>query len=383
LDLMEYKAKELYCKYQIPTTEGVVIENLEELLPSKVEGLAFPVVAKAQVQVGGRGKAGGVKFAENWTELKEVSKSILGMDIKGHIVKKLLITEKAEVGKECYLSIILDRLTKGPMIIFSSEGGIDIEETARTFPDKVLKIPVDPLIGIRDYMARYLLSKSGLDMELIEQLFDLLNKLYTMFCEVDCMLAEINPLCISKDQRIIALDGKVSVDDSALYRQPDILEFRDSLQENELVLEARKFNFLYIPCEAEGNIAVLSNGSGMLMSCIDLISKQGMAVGAVLDLGGGATAEKIKEAIRIILSNTKIRALFINIFGGITRCDEVASGVKLAMEAYAQEKLMIVRFEGTNKGEGLEILKSIKGSVIFVDGLREGVKELYGRREQL
>jgi len=197
------------------------------------------------------------------------------------------------------------------------------------------------------------------------------------------MLAEINPLCISKDQRIIALDGKVSVDDSALYRQPDILEFRDSLQENELVLEARKFNFLYIPCEAEGNIAVLSNGSGMLMSCIDLISKQGMAVGAVLDLGGGATAEKIKEAIRIILSNTKIRALFINIFGGITRCDEVASGVKLAMEAYAQEKLMIVRFEGTNKGEGLEILKSIKGSVIFVDGLREGVKELYGRREQL
>lgn len=382
MDLMEYKARELYYKYQVPAMKGIVIDNPEEL-PAKVDDLTFPVVVKAQVQVGGRGKAGGVKFAENMAELKNVSKSIIGMNIKGHMVKKLLIVEKAEVVKECYLSIMLDRLTKGPMIIFSAMGGIDIEEIARTTPDRVHKISIDPFIGIKDYMPRYLLSKSGLDMELFDQLFNLLKKLYAMFCENDCMLVEVNPLGISRENRLIALDGKVSVDTSALYRQPDILKFRDSLQENELILEARKFGFLYIPCDAEGNIAVMSNGSGMLMSCIDLISKQGMTVGAVLDLGGGATAERIKEAIRILLLNKKIKALFINIFGGITRCDEVACGIKLAMEGNAQEKMMIVRLEGTNKVKGLEILESIKGNVISVDGLREGVKELYERREQL
>ena len=322
MDLMEYKAKELFDKYEIPTQKGIVIEDVSDLA-SKALNLTFPLVAKAQVQIGGRGKAGGIKFASNTDELLEVSKSILGMDIKGHIVKKLLIVEKAEVSKELYLSIMLDRLSKKPMIIFSSEGGVDIEEVARLTPEKVMKVSIDPLIGIKDYIIRYLISKSGLNNSLYEQMFDIVKKLYTLFCEYDCMLTEINPLVITAENKILALDGKVSIDDNALSRQPDILEFRDSLTEDELVLEARKFNFLYIPCEVDGNIAVMSNGSGMIMSCIDLISKQGMKVGVGFDLGGGATAERIAEAVRIVLSNKNIKALFITIFGGITRCDEV------------------------------------------------------------
>ena len=382
MDLMEYKAKELYVKYQIPSTKGAGIDSLEEL-PEKTKDLKFPLVAKAQVQTGGRGKAGGIKFAQNVRELADASKSILGMDIKGHTVKKLLITEKAEVEKEFYLSIMLDRSSKGPVIIFSPEGGVDIEAVAEKSPEKIIKVNVNPLVGVKDYTARYILSKSGSDMALFDHLFDLLQKLYKMFIEYDCTLVEINPLCLLGDGALTALDGKISIDDSALYKYPDLLEFRDSIEENELILEARKFRFLYIPCEPEGDIAVMSNGSGMLMSCIDMISKNGMTVGAVLDLGGGATAERIKEAIRILFMNKKIKALFINIFGGITRCDEVALGVKLAMEMYVPDKMLIVRFEGTNKQQGLEVLESIKGNVNFVDGLSEGVKALGERMGKL
>lgn len=380
MDLMEYKAKELFDKYEIPTMNGIVIDDVSDLA-SKSFALNFPLVAKAQVQVGGRGKAGGIQFANNALELLEVSKSILGMDIKGHIVKKLLIVEKAEVGKELYLSIILDRLSKGPMIIFSSEGGVDIEEVARQTPEKVLKVSIDPFIGIQDYIIRYLMSKGGLDNALYDQMFHIVKKLYTLFCEYDCMLTEINPLVITEQNKIFALDGKVSVDDNALSRQPDILEFRDSLIEDVLVVEARKFKFLYIPCESEGNIAVMSNGSGMIMSCIDLISKQGMKVGVGFDLGGGATSEKIAEAVQIVLSNKNIKALFISIFGGITRCDEVAAGLKIAMEKQSQDKILVVRVEGTNKEKGLKIINSIQGQIISVDGIREGVAVLASRRE--
>jgi succinyl-CoA synthetase beta subunit len=381
MDLMEYKARDLYQKYQINTPNGVVVESPDEL-PAKAAGLAFPLVVKAQVQTGGRGKAGGIKFAKNEDELVEAAKNILGMNIKGHVVKKLLIVEKAEISKECYLAVMLDRMAKRPMVIFSPEGGVDIEETAKKSPEKIFKVPIDPVIGVRDYIARYILGKSGLGMELHDKMHDLLNKLYKMFSEYDCTLVEINPLGITENGELVALDGKVSVDDSALYRQPEILEFRDSIEEHELVVEARKFRFLYIPCDGDGNIAVMSNGSGMLMSCIDIITRQGMKVGAVLDLGGGATADRIKEAIRILLSDSKIDALFINIFGGITRCDEVASGIKAAQENIARDKLVVVRFEGTNKDKGLEILKTVEGNAVFADNLIDGVKILQERMEK-
>jgi succinyl-CoA synthetase beta subunit len=302
------------------------------------------------------------------------------MKIKGHIVQKVIITEKVKIVRELYLSTLLDRLTKGPVIIFSSVGGVDIEETAKSDPEKVIKVEIDPVIGIKDYTVRYLINKSGLDIKFYEQLFELLQKLYIMFTEYDCMLAEINPLAITGDGKLIAVDGKVSVDDNALSRQPDILDFRNSLQEDNLVVEARKSGFLYVPCEPEGNIAVMSNGSGMVMSCMDLISKKEMKVGAAFDLGGGATSERIAEAVRIVLSNKSINTLFISIFGGITRCDEVAGGVKLAMEKQTDDKLVVIRIEGTNRGKGLAILKSIKANIVPVDSITEGVKEIAARR---
>ena len=379
MDLMEYKAKELFDRYQIPTMKGIVIDSVAEL-NGQAEILNYPVVCKAQVQIGGRGKAGGIQFAENSSQLPEVCSRIIGMDIRGHIVKKLLIVEKLEITKEMYLSIVLDRLTKGPIVIFCAQGGMDIEEIAQKTPDKILKIAIDPLIGINDYVARYCLSKSNLPGELFEPLFDLMKKLYQMFIEYDCMLAEINPLVISANQQVIALDGKVTIDDNAMSRQPEIVAYRDLMPEDKLILDARKSGLLYIPCDPEGNIAVMSNGSGMIMSCIDLISKQGMKVCAALDLGGGATSGKIQEAVRIILANPDVKALFINIFGGITRCDEVASGVKLVTESLVTDQQLIVRLEGTNKDQGLAILASVPGRVISVDGLREGVRELQAWR---
>lgn len=382
MKFMEYQARETFDQYGIPVMKGVVIDQIEGV-EGKLDGLTFPLVVKAQVQVGGRGKAGGIQFADTVEDVKRISQQLLHSDLKGHTIHKLMIVEKAASGKECYLSIILDRLTKAPMIIFSAEGGVDIEETAVTNPSAIIKMPIDTTIGIQKYMIQYIVNKAGLAQEVIPALLDLITRLYEMFVSTDSMLAEINPLLILKDHTLIALDGKVDVDDSALYRQPKVLEYRDSIQEDPLVLDARQFRLLYIPVEDEGDIAVISNGSGMLMSSIDLISKAGMVVGAALDLGGGATADRIKEAIRIVLLREKTKYLFVNIFGGITRCDEVANGVRDAMTTQPKDRCVIVRLEGTNKQKGIDILQSAESDVVSVDGLQEGVQALVNRRESV
>lgn len=387
MKLLEYKAKELFDKYGVPTMNGCVIdssENMEEEIAKA--GLSYPVVVKAQVQIGGRGKAGGIRFADTPEEAKKHCEDLLFTELRGYKVNQLLIVEKSENNKtELYLSIMLDRLTKCPMIIFSANGGMEIEQTAKEDPDKIIKLTIDPFVGVKDYMAAYLLSKSGMDMSYKKQLTDMLTKLYAAFMDYSCMLLEINPLVINAEDKLVALDGKVDIDDSALFRLPDIKEFADKLQpDNPLIKEAAAYNFLYIPIEEGGTVAVTSNGSGMLMSCIDLISKEGMKVGAALDLGGGATADRIKEAIRILFSTPGIKAVLINIFGGITRCDEVAGGVKLALEGQHQDKIVVVRMEGTNKEKGLEIIGSIKGvDIVSVPGLRECVKALADRRDRL
>ncbi|MGI6161421.1 MAG: ADP-forming succinate--CoA ligase subunit beta [Christensenellales bacterium] len=384
MKLLEYKAKELFEAAGIPSMKGVVIDKAEGISEKLSEaGLTYPVVIKAQVQVGGRGKAGGIQFANNAAEAEDWCKKLLFSDLKGFKVNQLLLVEKANPVAEWYLSIMLDRLSKCPLIIFSACGGVDIEEVAKTDPDKIIKLPINPFLGIQDYAVRYLIDKSGIDAKHTADMKDILVKLYEVFIKNDCLLAEINPLVLDANGSIIALDGKVDVDDSALYRQPDILAFRDSLQEEELVVEARKFNLLYIPVEEGGTIGVMSNGSGMLMSCIDLITKEGMKVGAALDLGGGATKEKISEAVRIMLSTPGMKAIFICIFGGITRCDEVAGGVKLALEKQEADKIVITRMEGTNKEKGLEIIASIGGDVVAVNGVREGVAALAERRASL
>jgi len=380
MKLLEYKAKDLFESYDIPTMNGVVIDSLDNLDKRISDGaLKYPVVAKAQVQVGGRGKAGGIRFANNADELKAICKDLLFSELKGLPVNQLLIVEKASPKQEWYLSIMLDRHSKMPLIIFSARGGMDIEEVAKTEPEAIVKVTVNPFLGIQDYTVTYIVDKSGIGKEHAAQLKDLLVKLYAVFTEYDCLLAEINPLALDESGKLIALDGKVDIDDSALYRLPDIAAFRDSLPEDPLVKEARSFRFLYIPIEKGGNIAVMSNGSGMVMSCIDLISKNGMKVGAALDLGGGATADRIKEAVRIVLSNPDINTLFISVFGGITRCDEVAGGIRMALEGEHRNKTVVVRMEGTNKQQGLDIIKSIGGGIVSVDGIPQGVAVLKER----
>lgn len=377
MKLLEYKAQELFAKFSIPVKRGLVLDSAENA-GSKIEsaGLKFPVVVKAQVQIGGRGKAGGIQFADNADEAQQITEKLLFSELKGLKVNKLYVVEKAQPQVEWYLSIMLDRLTKCPLIIFSAMGGVDIEEVAKTHPQKVLKVTVNPMLGITSYIVKYIETASGIGKQ--QGLSELLKNLYRMFMDYSCMLAEINPLVLDADGSILALDGKVDIDDSALYRLPDITEFAKTLPAEPLVKEAADFDFLYIPIEKDGNIAVMSNGSGMLMSCIDLISKKGMKVSAALDLGGGATAERIKEAVRIVLKTENVDMLLISIFGGITRCDEVAKGVKMALESSDGSKTVIIRIEGTNKQEGLKVIDTISG-VVAADSIPEGVEALFER----
>lgn len=382
---MEYQAKALFDMQGIPTMRGCVITEAADAEKAVDDAqLTYPVVVKAQVQIGGRGKAGGILFAESAKQACEHCRRLLGKELRGHVVRRLLLVEKCEHEAEWYLSILLDRLTKQPMILFSPLGGVDIEQTAKEDPDKVKRITIDPLIGVQDYMARYLLSSSSLPMEYFKSLNELLKKLYQCFMENDCMLVEINPLAVCESGQLIALDGKVDVDDSALFRLPHVSAWRDEMPEPELVREARSYNFLYIPVDAQGTIAVCSNGSGMLMSCIDMISKEGMRTVAALDLGGGATKERIAEAMRILFSTKGVKAVLINIFGGITRCDEVAGGIKLAAENHVLDgKLVVVRMEGTNKSAGIDIINGIDADVIRTEGLRESIAALSMRRASL
>ncbi len=370
MDLMEYKAKELFVKYAMPASVGIVGDTVEEILAQK-DKITYPCVIKAQVAIGGRGKAGGVKFAENEEELVARCNEIFGLNIKGHIVKKIMVTAKAEIAREMYLSITLDRGIRRPVILFCPEGGMEIE----AHPEKVIKYPVDPNRGITDYMARYLGGKADLTKEQTAQLLTVLKTVYKLFREYDCMLVEINPLAIDDGGNLLALDGKVSIDDSGIKRLPDMAEYEQQAPKDPMVMEAESFNFLLIPCNDSGNIGIMSNGSGMLMSCMDACAKRGMTTRTTLDLGGGATAERIKEAVRILLSDEKIEYLFINIFGGITRCDEVAGGIRLAKELYDIKQPMVIRFEGTNKAKGLEIIEGLE-NVTYVDGLLAGVEVL-------
>ncbi|HBQ63479.1 MAG TPA: ADP-forming succinate--CoA ligase subunit beta, partial [Clostridiales bacterium] len=380
MDLMEYKAKELFGEYGIPLQKGFLAGKQEELIrgldpmEQVPAGMRYPVVLKAQVPVGGRGKAGGIRFASDREEAQKQGEAVFGMTIKGHPVKRILVLEKANFTREMYLAVTLDRGGRCPEILFCSEGGVDIEETARTKPESILRTPVDPRIGIREYNARYLSDKAGLTGEMGKEFKGVLSRLYEVFCAYDCMLAEINPLVVTAEGHLLAADGKITVDDNALKRQEAILTYRDEQEEDPQIRKARHYGFLYIPCEPDGTVAVMSNGSGMIMSCIDLITKAGMQVGAALDLGGGATADRIAQAVELMLAETRTQALLISIFGGITRCDEVAAGIRKALaKAPERRTQLVVRIEGTRKEAGMEILSSLAGRVRTADSILEGV----------
>ena len=384
MKLLEYQAKEIMEKFGIPTMKGVVLDDLQGVA-EKLEAadLKYPVVVKAQVQIGGRGKAGGVKFANDAKEAADLCAKMLHMDIRGFKAEQLMIVERANPVAEWYVSIMLDRLSKSPLLIFSPVGGMDIEETARTNPDKIAKIPVDPFRGVQNYTIDYAMDKTGADKTYKYALKDIAGKLLKTFYAYYTMLIEINPLAIDQTGELIALDGKIEIDDNALFKLPDIVTFRDKLQEDPKVKSARGLNFHYVPMEKDGDIGVMSNGSGMLMSCIDLISKKGMKVGAALDLGGGATADRIKQAVEIVLSDERIDTALICVFGGITRCDEVAQGACLAMKDLKGNKRVVLRMEGTNKDAALKIVTDSGLPIQTVNGVPQAVKALWDMQREV
>lgn len=361
MDLLEYKGKEIFKGANIPIVDGITISSIDELRDNI---FSYPIVIKAQVPTGGRGKSGGVLFANSFDELVDNSKKILSTTINGFKVDKLLILPKIYIERELYISIMLERDTKSYLLIFSPIGGVNIEELAKNNPKMIYKIYIDPLVGLRPTDLTFLADKADLDDR--ETFKKLVSNLYNLFLEYHCMLVEINPLVVS-DRGLIALDAKVTIDDDAAFKFPNLAN--NSL--DPLAKEAKDFGFLYIPILEDGRVLVISNGSGMLMTSIDGLARHGIGVKAVLDLGGGAVREKIKEAVRILFK-AKGDLMLVNIFGGITRCDEVAIGIKDATVEYAIDKKIICRLEGTNKEEGISILKTIS-NVTYVERLNEGI----------
>jgi succinyl-CoA synthetase beta subunit len=370
MKLHEYQSKTIFSKYGIPIPKGRVAATAQEA-KQVAEELGGRVVIKAQVLVGGRGKAGGVKLAKDPAEAAQLAAQILGMDIKGLPVRKVLVDEASAIDQEIYFSITNDRAAKKPVMIASAAGGIDIEEVAAKTPDKIIKSHIDPLLGLREYQARDVAVAIDLPRENIKDFVKIAMGLWEVYKATDATLAEINPLVITKDRKMVALDGKMLIDDSALFRQPDLNEMRDTDEEAPAETEARKYGLSFI--KLDGNIGCMVNGAGLAMTSMDVIKLFGGEPANFLDIGGGAGSEKVAAAMRIILTDPNVKAVLFNIFGGITRCDEVAKGILVAMDEVKPKVPMVVRLVGTNAEEGRKLLEN--ANMITAETLADAAKK--------
>ena len=361
MNIHEYQGKELFAKYGVAVPKGRVAETAEEAEAIAKE-LGGTVVVKAQIHAGGRGKGGGIKLAKDPAEAKKAASEILGMTLvthqtgpAGRLVKKVLIEEASEIANELYLSIVLDRATGRPTIMASTEGGMDIEEVAAKTPEKLLKIPIDPALGVWPSTARRVAFGLGLEGDQVKEGSKFITNLYKFYDEMDCSLVEINPLVQTKDGRVFALDAKVNFDDNALFRHKNVAEMRDLDEEDPLEVEAAKYNLNYI--KLDGEVACMVNGAGLAMATMDIIKLAGSSPANFLDVGGGANSEMVENAFRILMDDDDVKAVFINIFGGILRCDVLAEGVVEAVKTVNVNVPIIIRMEGTNVERGREILK--------------------------
>ncbi len=370
MKLHEYQSKTIFSKYGIPIPKGRVAATAQEA-KQIAEELGGRVVIKAQVLVGGRGKAGGVKLAKDPTEAAQLAAQILGMEIKGLPVRKVLVDEASAIDQEIYFSITNDRAAKKPVMIASAAGGIDIEEVAVKTPEKIIKSHIDPLLGLREYQARDVAVAMDLPREYIRDFVKIAMGLWEVFKATDATLAEINPLVITKDKKMVALDGKMMIDDSALFRQPELNEMRDTDEDDPAEIEALKYGLSFI--KLDGNIGCMVNGAGLAMTSMDVIKLFGGDPANFLDIGGGAGSEKVAAAMRIILTDPNVKAVLFNIFGGITRCDEVARGILAAMEEVKPNVPMVVRLVGTNAEEGRKLLENAK--MITAETLADAAKK--------
>ncbi len=357
MNLHEYQSKRIFAQYGVPVPQGEVATTPEQVRDIAVR-MGKPVVVKAQVLVGGRGKAGGIKLAKTPDEAEEVARQILGMNLKGLTVRKVLVDPAVDIRSEIYLGAVIDRAQRRVVMMASSEGGVDIEEVAARSPEKIVKVPVDPFLGLREYQARWMAHAIGLDKAYYRPFARIAQALYNAFIESDASLAEINPLVVTGEGDLLAVDGKMVIDDNALFRHPDIEEMRDVEAEDPFELEARKYGISYV--KLDGEIGCMVNGAGLAMATMDIIKLYGGNPANFLDIGGGATAERVAAALRIILSDPNVKAVLINIFGGITRCDEVARGILAAMDEVKPEVPFVVRLIGTNQEEGQRLLAEAK-----------------------
>jgi len=381
MKIHEYQAKALFSRYNVPVPGGSVAFSEDEAIET-ARGLgAYPVVVKAQIHAGGRGKGGGVKLARSEAEVAEFARSILGMTLvthqtgpEGKEVKKLLVEAGQDIKKEIYLSLLVDRETASIVIMASREGGMDIEDVAAKTPEKIIKVYVDPLCGIQGYHIRDAAFGLELPKAALKPFSAMLKQLYLLFVENDCSLVEINPLVLTADDQVIALDAKVNIDSNSMFRHKDLMELRDLDEEDPLEIEASKFNLNYI--NLDGNVGNIVNGAGLAMATMDIIKNAGAEPANFMDVGGGASEEQVENALRIILMDDKVKAVLINIFGGILRCDVFARGVVNAAKKTGLTIPVVVRMEGTNVEEGKKILSESGLNLTNADDLKDAADKV-------
>jgi succinyl-CoA synthetase beta subunit len=381
MKIHEYQAKAILAKFGVPVPRGEMVFKKDEAR-AVAQRLGTPVVVvKAQIHAGGRGKGGGVKLAHSADEAASHAEHILGMKLvtpqtgeEGRIVHRLLIEEGLDIQRELYLSILVDRATGTPIVMASTAGGMEIEEVAKEHPEKILRQSIDPATGLQPFHARKLAFGLGLSPELVSAAVPFLQSLYRAFIETDASLVEINPLIATGDNRLVALDAKVTFDDNALYRHPEFKELRDLDEESPLEVEASKFKLNYI--KLDGTIGCMVNGAGLAMATMDIIKLSGGSPANFLDVGGGASEDQVKNAFRILLSDANVRGVFVNIFGGILRCDVLASGVVNAAKELRFKVPVVVRMEGTNVQQGQEILRNSGLNFTVAAGMKDGAEKI-------
>ena len=381
MKIHEYQGKQLLKEYGVPVPRGMVARSPEEAESAARELGTDIVVVKAQIHAGGRGKGGGVKLAKSPEEAKEIASQILGMQLithqtgpEGREVKTLLIEEGLPIDREFYLGITLDRVTGRNVFMASSEGGMDIEKVAEENPEKILKETVDPSVGFRGFQARKLAFGLGIPNDLVNQAAKFMLTLYDAYEKMDASLVEINPFLLTKDNRLIALDAKVTFDDNAMFRHKDYEELRDLNEEEPLEIEASKFDLNYI--KLDGNIGCMVNGAGLAMATMDIIKLAGGEPANFLDVGGGASQERVEQAFKILLADDNVKAVLINIFGGIVRCDMVASGVVAAYRNLGMSIPIVARLEGTNVEEGRRVLRDSGINILTAEGMRDAAEKV-------
>ena len=376
MDLLEYQGKQLFARHGVPVPEGRLAVSVEEAMAA-ADDLGYPCVIKAQVQIGGRGKAGGIKLAQDRDEVREHAEAILGMDIRGLTVHELWVEEASQIDSEYYASVVFDRSAKAPLMMLSTKGGMDIEEVADEDPTAIARLHVDPLLGFQDFHGRRLAFEAGVDQDVVRPVGEMLGKLYEVFVSEEATLVEVNPLIVTSGspqdgggRAVRALDAKVTLDENAMFRHSDNAQLRDISGEDPQERMAKERGLTYV--KLDGDIGILGNGAGLVMSTLDVVAEAGGSPANFLDAGGGSKADAITNAVEVILSDSKVRAVLFNIFGGITRCDEVAKGLIEAFDQINPGVPFVVRLDGTNDEEGRRLLAEADLPNVHVESTMDG-----------